>query len=114
MALLTPSWEVVLPCVRRIGFDAPVPNACAGPEELSLPAATGAAGQRLGWLEAPAAQPWLTLAIFAFATATRLYFNWAVHPPGERLISDMWVYDLRARNLWHGTLGIWEDRKSVV
>lgn len=53
--------------------------------------------------------PWFALGLFLFATGIRLWFNLVVHPPGAHLESDMWVYDLRARNLLAGTMGPWDS-----
>lgn len=55
------------------------------------------------------APPAILLAgLFAFALAVRLWFSLAVHRPEDFVFSDMWVYDLRARNLVAGSLGPWD------
>lgn len=68
---------------------------------------------RLGWvgawLEGVGRSPWLGLAVFLLVAGIRLWFNLFVHPPGAFIDSDMWVYDLRAKNLLARTLGPWDS-----
>lgn len=65
------------------------------------------------WLEHPGARPWIAWALFAASSALRLWFNLVIHPPGRFIESDMWVYDLRAKNLLAGTLGVWDTFTPV-
>lgn len=66
-------------------------------------------GRASVWLEGRGRAPWIALGVFLFAAGIRLYFNLVVHPPSEFIESDMWVYDLRAKNLLAGTLGPWDS-----
>lgn len=61
------------------------------------------------WAEREARAPWLAIGVFLLAAGIRLWFNLVVHPPGDFIESDMWVYDLRAKNLLAGTLGPWDS-----
>lgn len=54
-----------------------------------------------------------SLALFALATAIRLYFNLAAHPPGKFINSDMWVHNHRAENILSGALGPWDSFTPV-
>jgi len=55
-----------------------------------------------------APRAWLIVGLFAFALLVRLWFSLVVHRPEDFVFSDMWVYDLRARNLLSGKLGPWD------
>jgi 4-amino-4-deoxy-L-arabinose transferase-like glycosyltransferase len=48
------------------------------------------------------------LALFTGGTALRLWFNLAVHPPGDFVTSDMWVYDHRADHFFTRPPGPWD------
>ncbi|MGD8825052.1 MAG: glycosyltransferase family 39 protein [Myxococcales bacterium] len=52
--------------------------------------------------------PGATWAIGVLGAGVRLAFVLWVHPPGDFLSSDMWVYDHRAHDLLSGNLGPWE------
>jgi hypothetical protein len=47
-------------------------------------------------------------AIGALGAGVRVVFVLWVHPPGDFVFSDMWVYDHRAHNLLSGELGPWD------
>lgn len=47
--------------------------------------------------------------LFFAALVPRLLFVTLVHPPGEHVVSDMWVFDLRAKHLVSGELGPWDS-----
>ena len=53
------------------------------------------------------------LALFVAATALRLVFTLVFYGPEERVYSDMWVYDLRAKNLVFDTLSEWDTFTPV-
>jgi 4-amino-4-deoxy-L-arabinose transferase-like glycosyltransferase len=52
------------------------------------------------------AVPWL---LFFAALVPRLLFVTLVHQPGDHVVSDMWVFDLRAKHLVSGELGPWDS-----
>jgi 4-amino-4-deoxy-L-arabinose transferase-like glycosyltransferase len=51
--------------------------------------------------------------VFAVATLLRLAFALFVHPPGDFIFSDMWVYDHRAGRLLSGNLTAWDSFTPV-
>jgi 4-amino-4-deoxy-L-arabinose transferase-like glycosyltransferase len=53
------------------------------------------------------------LVLFVAATSARLLFTLAFYGPEERVYSDMWVYDLRAKNLVFDTLTEWDTFTPV-
>ncbi|HMJ14759.1 MAG TPA: hypothetical protein VK524_25280 [Polyangiaceae bacterium] len=53
------------------------------------------------------AEALVALALFVVATVIRLVFIEA-HGLAERVYSDMWVYDFRAKNIVNGTLNEWD------
>jgi 4-amino-4-deoxy-L-arabinose transferase-like glycosyltransferase len=57
------------------------------------------------WLATEPAVLWL---LFFAALVPRLLFVTLVHPPGDHVVSDMWVFDLRAKHLVSGELGPWD------
>jgi hypothetical protein len=62
-------------------------------------------GKKLAWT--------LPLALFVAATSARLVFTLVFYGPEERVYSDMWVYDLRAKNLVFDTLNEWDTFTPV-
>jgi 4-amino-4-deoxy-L-arabinose transferase-like glycosyltransferase len=52
-------------------------------------------------------------ALFVLALGLRLAFGLWLHPPGEFVFSDMWVYDHRAGRLLSGELGPWDTFTPV-
>ena len=62
-------------------------------------------GKKLAWA--------VPLALFVVATGARLVFTLAFYGPEERVYSDMWVYDLRAKNLVSNTLNEWDTFTPV-
>jgi hypothetical protein len=61
------------------------------------------------WLSLPA----VASAVFCLALLVRVVFVWYFKRPGDAVISDMWVYDHRARNLLSGDLSEWDTFTPV-
>jgi hypothetical protein len=88
-------------------------------EELPADAGPAKPGQGANAGQAASAERWrssvvvIPSAVFALALVVRLVFVCGYHSPQGYVFSDMWVYDLRARNLLSGALSAWDTFTPV-
>ncbi len=59
------------------------------------------------------AQSFLVLTLTVIALGVRLYVNLKLHPPGEYIRSDMWVYQMRAEHLFMRPGNVWDTFTPV-